>query len=84
MLGVAPSPSVSGDDAEREVAMSFEEHLRDLTERYPPDVRDPRDHSQTIKNIHAEATYRAALDAVHDYGQRLHAPRPRRTPATTH
>ena len=73
--------------------MSFEEHLRDLikrylvrdlTERYPPDLRDPRDWSQTIKNIHAEATYRATMDAVQDYGQRLHTPRPRRLHATTH
>ncbi|MCG3773370.1 MAG: hypothetical protein JW395_0176 [Nitrospira sp.] len=67
--------------------MSVEEHLRDLIkrylvrdliERYPPDLRDPRDWSQTVKNIHAEATYRATMDAVQDYGQRLHVPRPRR------
>ena len=65
--------------------MSFEEHLRHLIADYPVELRDPTCWDQTVKNIHAEATYRATMDAVQDYGQRLHAPRPRRlTHATTH
>ena len=64
--------------------MRFEEHLRTLITGYPVELRDPTCWDQTVKNIRDEATYRATMDAVQDYGQRLHTPRPIRVPASIH
>ena len=64
--------------------MRFEEHLRQLITCYPVELRDPTCWDQTVKNIHAEAQYRAMMDAVEDYSRSLHAPRPRRDVRVLH